>query len=119
MSNDIISLKHEKMCEEVKFPQWIKDIRCPFCQTELNHRSVRKVILNTNTRNFGDISVEVFCYDCGKMDTVYFRGLADNMDEFINYLKDKKPESDCIVEEDMYKMQYNNVVEKYGKVVKI
>jgi hypothetical protein len=66
-----------------------------------------------NTRNLGDITLEVFCIYCSRMDTLYFRDEASKISDFIEILKGSKElKSKPIIEEEMYKMQYNNAMDK-------
>jgi len=110
--NDSILEFHEKILSMVGIPKWI-NIKCPFCLKELPLRSIRSVSLKLNTRNMGDIAVEVFCIHCNRMDTVYFKSQVENMNDFISFLSGKKePQIKPLTEEEMYKMCYNNVIEK-------
>lgn len=103
---------HEKELQKIGIPKWA-NVKCPFCNKELPLRSVRSISLKLNTRNMGDVMVEVFCVYCSKMDTVYFRKAAEDINKFVGLLiQNYTPETEPIVEEKMYKMQYNNVVEK-------
>jgi len=116
MSNNVSDF-HKILMAEMNLPDWIKEIRCPFCNRDLSLISIRNIQLCLNTRNFGDIAIEVLCNDCNKMDTLYFRKGAENISDFINHLmfwdnNDNNPKPDPIIEEEMYKMQYNNVVEE-------
>ena len=63
---------HDKILESMKIPEWI-NVKCPFCDKILPLRSIRSVSLKLNSRNLGDIALEIFCPYCCKMDTVYFR----------------------------------------------
>ncbi len=72
MPNDVSDF-HKILMAEMNLPKWIKKIKCPFCNKELSLISIRNIQLCLNTRNFGDIAVEVLCNDCSKMDTLYFR----------------------------------------------
>jgi hypothetical protein len=61
----------------------------------------------------GDLFIEVACVDCKKMDTLYYPKEISTIKDFIDIISQKtliknKP----IVEENMYKLQYNNMVEK-------
>ena len=104
---------HEEQMEKLGLPNWIKDIKCPFCKKELPLRSVRNVQFCFNTRNFGEVAVEILCDACSKMDTVYFRVKLTNINDFISMLDDTcAPTEDPIIEEDMYKLQYNNIMDK-------
>jgi hypothetical protein len=103
---------HEKTLETFEIPKWMR-VKCPFCQKELPLRSIRSVSLKLNARNIGDIALEVLCIYCSKMDTLYFKSEAGNISSFIEILSgNKEPNSVPVLEETMYKMGYNNVMEK-------
>ena len=103
---------HEEVMSEMEIPKWM-NVNCPFCNKELPLRSIRSVSIKFNTRNLGDIAVEVLCDECGQMDNVYFRGEIEKLTDFISFIKgERKPKSQPILEKEMYTMQYNNVVEK-------
>jgi len=111
MSLDIIKF-HEEEMSKWNIPKWMI-IKCPHCEKELPLRSIRSISLKFNTRNLGDIAVEVCCTKCCKLDTVYFRQEANNIKDIIPFLTgEKEPKSKPIVEEKMYQMKYNNAVEK-------
>lgn len=111
MSDALLSF-HEEQMEKMSLPKWIKDIECPFCNRKISLRAVRNVQLCLNARNFGEIAIEVFCDDCKKMDTVYFRTQIDTIAGFVKYLKGRPMEEEQVLEEKMYKMNYNNVLHK-------
>ena len=103
---------HEKILGNFEIPKWMK-VQCPFCKKDLPLRSIRSVSMRFNTRNLGDITLEVFCIYCSRMDTLYFKGEADKISDFIEILRgNKEPKSKPIIEEEMYKMQYNNAMDK-------
>jgi len=107
---------HEKELQKWNIPKWA-NVKCPFCSKELPLRSIRSISLKLNTRNLGDIAVEVFCPYCSKMDVLYFRQAANNVMDFVTYMHGTEPQQSGailtpIIEEKMYQMQYNNVVEK-------
>jgi hypothetical protein len=107
-----ISVYHQKLMESMGLPKWM-NVACPFCNKELPLRSIRSVSLKFNPRNFGDIALEVLCIFCSKMDTLYFKSQANNMDDFIEKIKEcGKVDTKPMIEEDMYKKGYNNVIEK-------
>ena len=111
--NNEVNFFHEEELKKVNLPEWIKKIKCPFCSKELPLRSFRSIQLCLNTRNFGEIAIEVLCDECSKMDTLYFRDKDINIYSFCSYLKgDSSPETNPIIEEDMYKLSYNNIMEK-------
>jgi rubrerythrin len=111
MTDDIYEF-HEKSLEKMGLPDWA-NIACPHCSAiGLPLTSIRSISLKLNTRNKGDIAIEICCDECRLMDTVYFRNQASNMSEFIELVAgDKAPDCSPVVEEDMYKLQYNNVME--------
>jgi hypothetical protein len=108
---DILNF-HEEELQKINIPEWI-NIDCPFCKKELPLRSIRSIAMKLNARNMGDIAIEVYCDYCSKMDTLYFRNQFNTISDFIQFLEgEKSPTVEPIIEEEMYKMQYNNVVEK-------
>ena len=111
MSDKILQF-HEDVLKTFEIPKWM-NVKCPFCHKELPLRSIRSVSMKFNTRNLGDITLEIFCTYCSRMDTVYFKSETNNILDFIGLLSGNKiPQSLPMIEEDMYKASYNNVVEK-------
>lgn len=103
---------HEQELQKAEIPKWI-NVDCPFCHEKLPLRSIRSISLKLNTRNMGDIVLEIFCPYCSRMDDIYYREGVEKLSDFISFLNGKKsPCSNPILEEDMYKMNCNNVVEK-------
>jgi len=106
---------HEQAVDRMGIPDWAL-FNCPFCSKKLSKRSIRNICMLFNARNIGDIAVEFCCEDCSRMDTMYFRKAVNNTKEFAHLVDWKcygnTPEGDPIIEEKMYKMQYNNLVEK-------
>lgn len=103
---------HEKLLSEMEIPSWLK-IKCPFCGKEQPLRSIRSFGIKLNPRNMCDIFAEICCYDCKQMDTVYFRDEISKVTDFVDFINDKKiPKSSPVIEEEMYKAQYNNMLEK-------
>ena len=118
-SKDYVYEYHESVMEGVGLPEWAK-IDCPFCEKKIPLRGIRNIGLKFNARNFGDVTVEFLCEDCEVMDTVYFRYNINNIEDFANLLCNKNGlDTMCtpIVEEKMYKMQYNNLMERKSKEV--
>jgi len=107
-----ISEYHEQELQKMNIPNWIQAIHCPFCDVEVPLRAIRKISLCLNTRNYGEISVEVACCSCAKMDTLYFKENINDIYDFINLLSNGQPKSGPMVEESMYKARYNNLIEK-------
>jgi len=102
---------HEALLSEMEIPSWLK-INCPFCKKEQPLRAIREFGIKLNPRNMGDLFIEVCCYSCGQMDTVYFKGEIVKISDFIDFIKDiKKPQTIPVLEEEMYKKQYNNMIE--------
>lgn len=118
--NDDIHSFHEKELKKIGIPKWA-NINCPFCNKNLPLRSIRSIGLKLNTRNMGDLVVEIFCSHCSKMDTLYFRKEVSSIVDFCQFLSgEKTPQTKPFIEEEMYKMQYNNIVEKsLNKEIKI
>ena len=102
---------HEKELQKMGIPKWA-NVKCPFCDKELPLDSIRSIALKLNPRNMGDIVVEVFCRTCMKTDSVYFRKEFVNIQEFKDLLSQDLLKSNPVTEEEMYKMKYNNEVEK-------
>lgn len=109
--NEQILKYHEQELLKMNMPDWMRNIKCPFCGEIIGVRGIRNIRLCLNTRNLGDLSIEILCEKCMKMDSVYYREHLSNLAEFMKLLIDSKPKNDPIVEEEMYKMQYNNAVE--------
>ena len=107
-----LKVAHNKMVEEMGIPEWAI-VDCPFCKKKLNPRAIRSISLCFNARNIGDIAVEFCCDECSKMDTMYFRNAAQTIRDFVGELSE---EFDSIMipilEEKMYSLKYNNLVEK-------
>jgi len=115
MSSDVINF-HEKLAGEMNLPEWIKNIRCPFCNKNLPLRSIRNIQLCLNARNFGEIAVQVICDACNKMDTVYYRTNIRNMSGFVDYLTGHfQVGINPTLEKEMYNQKYNCVVEEMIK----
>lgn len=111
MSNPILDY-HEEVMKTMEMPSWM-NVKCPFCNNNLPLRSIRSVAMKFNTRNLGDITLEVFCEKCNVMDTLYFRKETTNILDFIALLRGvKEPNSEPIIEENMYKQNYNNLLER-------
>lgn len=116
--SDELKKCHNETVENMGVPHWaIFD--CPFCEEKLDPRAVRSISLCFNARNIGDVAVEFCCDKCSKMDTMYFRQAAKDTEEFAHLVDSnryghtpKSPKSDPLIEEEMYALQYNNLVEK-------
>ena len=107
---------HEKQVGKMNLPEWVTAIDCPFCEEDIALRAIYNIQLCLNTRNFGEVAIEVFCNKCKKMDTVYLRTKLTSIDEYIECLKGiQDMPQDVIVEEDMFKMNYNNVAEQMAQ----
>ena len=103
---------HEKVAEGLLLPRWLVDLKCPFCDEPLTWRSFRNVNFRLNARNFGDLSVEFLCNKCSVGDTLYFRKEFCTLGDIVDIVVgNKKPASEPVIEEDMYKLMYNNLFE--------
>jgi hypothetical protein len=112
MDNSILEF-HEKELEKMAIPLWISNLVCPYCNKKNPLSSIRNIHLCLNTRNLGDISIEILCNDCKKMDIVYFHEDIKDMNDFCAYLCDlKKPTTQPILEEAMFKSGVNNTINK-------
>jgi hypothetical protein len=107
-----VSELHEKSIEKMSVPEWAKQLNCPFCREKLSLISIRDIGIKLNSRNIGDLYVTVCCEKCRSMDTLYFRNDAKTIQNFCDCLKGiNTPKSEPIIEEKMYSMQYNNLIE--------
>ena len=107
---------HQKMTVDMNLPDWVKSLRCPHCVQKLKLNGIREISICLNARNFGDMSVQYHCEKCGLMDTVYYHKSVDSLENFCDLIKNKKsPSSDPVVEEEMYRLGYNNLVERFLK----
>ena len=103
---------HEAALEKMDIPEWM-NIDCPYCKVELPLRSIRSFGMKFHTRNKGDLFLEVLCEKCGIMNTVYFRSQIDKITDLIDFTTGaRNPDCEPVLEEDMYKLQYNNVLEE-------
>jgi len=103
---------HEEELGKWDLPKWM-NVKCPFCGKDQPLRSIRSFTVKFNTRNMGDLAIEICCIDCRKLDTIYFQQEIDKLSDVIPLLTgEKEPKSKPVLEEKMYKLQYNNVVEK-------
>ena len=111
MSDEVLKF-HEEELSKWNLPRWM-NVKCPFCGKEQPLRSIRSVSIKFNTRNMGDLTLEICCVDCHKMDTLYFQQEIEKITDVIPFLTgEKEPKSAPILEEKMYKLKYNNAVEK-------
>lgn len=111
MSDSIYSF-HENLLKTMGIPKWA-NVKCPFCGCELPLRSVRSITIKLNTRNLGDLAIEIICDKCQKMDTIYFKEDIKQISDIVPLLmNEKQPQSKPILEEEMYKLNYNNVLDK-------
>ena len=115
MPSDVLDFQ-EKELQKMNIPKWM-NVKCPFCNKELPLRSIRSVSLKFNTRNLGDVVLEVLCDDCSKMDYLYFREGITDISSFCSLLLDNKIplDSSPILENDMYNLKYNNVMKKMAE----
>lgn len=112
MSNNILEA-HEKCLETFDLPVWTK-INCPYCNVSLSKRSIREIGMKFNSRNIGDITLEFCCDSCTRMNTLYYRNEIQNVKEFNLFLTgEKSPVTPPVLEEDMYKLKYNNLTDIY------
>ena len=109
--SDTLKKVHDGMVLDMGLPSWAL-IDCPFCEKKLSPRSIRHIGLCYNARNIGDVSVEFCCDDCKKMDTLYYRSAGIDTQEFTRLFMGNDPGIEPLTEEKMYKLQYNNLVER-------
>ena len=102
---------HNEMLKDFGVPMWVE--KCPFCQEPLPFRAIREISIKHNSRNVGDLAVQFCCSKCNQMDTIYFRQEVKSIKDVIPFLNgEKSPTSKPVIEEDMYKQQYNNMLDK-------
>jgi len=110
MPNEILEF-HEKSLEEFHIPKWAM-INCPYCGKPLQKRAIREIGMKFNSRNMGDIFLEFCCDSCYKMNVLYYRKEVKNTEDFLPFLTgEKSPISMPELEEDMYKLKYNNLID--------
>jgi len=111
--NNKIKQFHGKEVEKMGPPDFINFL-CPHCNKKIQSHGIRDISLKFNTRNIGDISVTFNCDDCLIMDTVYFRKAVSSLQEFAECVNNnKKLDSEPLIEEEMFKLRYNNLMEKF------
>lgn len=105
---------HEDAVTRMHLPEWTL-IKCPYCGEKLEKRSIRTIGIKFNTRNIGDLVVEFACEKCSRMDVLYYRDELSSIWDFCLLLQGKrKPEGKALLEHDMYKENYNNLLELWG-----
>lgn len=108
--NDISEL-HSKKISEMNIPKWMSELKCPYCGKTQPLISVRSFGLKLNSRNIGDFFVELCCYECKALNTLYFRSETENVYEVIKLLTERSPAKKPVIEEEMYAQKYNNLIE--------
>jgi len=108
---DNIAELHDKKIDEMAMPDWFHTLKCPYCGKQQPLRSIRSFGLKLNSRNIGDLFVELCCYDCKALNTLYFRSEVKGINDFISLLTDKCPVQKPVIEEEMYAQRYNNLIE--------
>jgi len=94
-------------------PDYITNLKCPYCKEALPKTSIRSISVKLNPRNIGDVCVEFLCKKCQVGNTLYFVKAVANTLDFIGFLNGwKKPSSEPIIEEEMYKQKYHNTLEE-------
>lgn len=112
MGNEVIEF-HEKLLETYNIPEWAR-INCPYCNTKFSLHSIREIGFKLNSRNVGDVFFEFCCDNCSKMNTFYYRSQIKESKDFIGFINGEKvPSVEPVIEEDMYKLKYNNCFEKF------
>jgi len=103
---------HSDMVKSIGLPSWMFALKCPFCKEQLGKASIRAIVFKTNARNIGDLCIDFVCCACKQGDYIYFRKLFKTSAD-MNAIVDGKsvPSEEPILEEAMYSLQYNNVVE--------
>jgi hypothetical protein len=109
--NPDINTAHSDILNKMSLPRWTI-LKCPYCKEDMPETAIRSITLKLNPRNIGDICVEFLCNKCSVGNTLYFVKAAKSITDFIDLLQDsKKPTSEPIIEEEMYKQKYHNTLE--------
>lgn len=106
-----ISELHDKVIAGMNVPKWMNELKCPYCGKIQPLRSIRSFGLKLNSRNIGDLFVDLCCYECKSLNTLYFRSETKNIGEVIKILTEKTPATTPLIEEEMYAQRYNNLLE--------
>jgi len=105
--------KHNLEISKMGVPEYMLKIKCPNCNYSISPFGIRTIAFKLNSRNIGDVAVEFSCENCNTMDTLYYRSEIENVDDFIKLLKNEKQfKSEPLIEDKMYKKQYNNLLER-------
>lgn len=105
---------HTMELEKMHVPEWAR-IDCPHCSKKVSLNGIRNISLCLNTRNLGDLSIEFHCGSCKTLDTVYFRQeVKVTVSEMSGFFDGsvQPATTEYVVESDMYKQNYNNLIEK-------
>tara|TARA_R110000824_G_scaffold8450_2_gene38454 strand:+ start:13033 stop:13428 length:396 start_codon:yes stop_codon:yes gene_type:complete len=107
---------HQEEIRRFDTPEWayIKCEKCSESNDEPVYMSTRTIGYKLNARNIGDIVVEACCDTCLVLDTFYFKSEIKNSFDFANIiLGERVPENEPIIEQEMFKQQYNNLIEAF------
>jgi hypothetical protein len=106
-----ITAFHDEQVKKLHLPDWVIK-NCIYCKKELRPSAIREISMRLNARNIYDICVEFFCEECSLMNKVYYRKEFLTIEEFCEFLLNKRQTtSDPVEEEAMYRMNYNNLME--------
>jgi len=104
---------HEQKILDMHLPNTILENVCSHCNEKLSITSVRGIGLCLNTRNFGEISLEVFCHACSCLETFYFREDVQTIGDFCHKVRTNDAiKTKPLTEEKMYSSGYNNIVQQ-------
>lgn len=111
--NSSLSEIHKHLLDELGLPDWLKDIKCPFCNKVQPLSSIREFGIKLNPKNLCDLFIQVACFDCKKMETLYFRRQVLDIADFIEFVSNKESRltREPITEQKMSKEGYNNMLE--------
>jgi len=103
---------HNLMVKEMHIPSTLWERKCA-CGDDLVPSSIRNIGLCLNARNFGDISVEILCSGCSRLETLYFKESISNIVEFSDIVNGiVELQSEPLIEEKMYSAGYNNLMQE-------
>lgn len=110
--DDRVEKFHKELLNRFGLPESFLG-KCPECGKQLQINGLRSVELRLAASQIGNVVLEVCCFECSSLDCLHYRLVVDNIDEFCDILRGKRPlDVEPIRQKEIYKSQYNNVLEK-------
>ena len=108
-----VTEQHKAIISAMGLPKWLGEVPCPHCKKMMGETSFRALSFKLNARNIGDLCVEFICPHCRVGDFLYYRNMFGDINDVNAIVRgDKLPEVvDGVLEDKMYQMNYNNVVD--------